>query len=173
RRYQLCTLNHAFQRQQYFLSDGNPGLGRNLARRVDARTNRVGDVNARHFVVQERSMTRAIQRQNPDQQGQLERSVQLLVALQEVFHFGRVKDGLRQGKIRPSLDLFAQRFDLFVQVLGAHIQGAAHQERRRLSDRIARLIDPGVEVLLDKLDQARRYNIVVVVRFRVIADLRR
>ena len=53
---------------------------------------------------------------------------------------------------------------------GCQVQGAAHKERGRLADIRPGMVHPGVEALLDQLDQAGGHQVVIVHRFGIIAD---
>ncbi len=63
-----------------------------------------------------------------------------------------------------------QAAHLLLRLAGAQVEGAADEEGGRLPDVRPGVVEPGVEALLDQLDQAGGHQVVVVHGLGVIAD---
>ena len=106
----------------------------------------------------------------PTSSGSFQRAVQLLIAVQKSRRHLRLENRLRQGEIRPGLDLAAQVFDLNIRVVGAQVERTADEKGGGLPDIRPGVIQSHVEVLLDQLDQPGRHQVVIVHGFGVVAD---
>jgi hypothetical protein len=76
-----------------------------------------------------------------------------LIPFVEALGVGRVETRLAQREVGPGGEPFAHQLDLVVEVLGAHVQGAADREGGRLADRVPGVVRAFVHLLLDQLDQ--------------------
>ena len=90
--------------------------------------------------------------------------------MQEGAGLGGVVGGLGEDEICPSFELAAQVLDLGFGIGRGQVQGAADEETGGLANVGAGVIEPGVEALLDELNEARGHQVVIIIRVGIIAD---
>lgn len=121
-------------------------------------------------MVQESRVPLADQRENPGQDRDRRCAVGLGVGIQECCRGIGIKHWLSEGETGTGGDLLVQGAHPARGIVGGEAECAAAEEGCRLTQLSTRVVDPGVEVLVDQPDQTGGNQVDVVVRTGEIAD---
>src|SRR3989454_2187266 len=132
----------------------DPDPERAVSRLAEPAADRVGNRDARHLVVKELRVPRAVQREDPPHHpdGRAAGAVEKAIEELEVVH------GLRLHPARARLDFPMEAVDLPRDVLGRRVQRGTHTERGRLADAAAGRVVPLVHPAED-LDETHAVHV--------------
>src|SRR5437867_988263 len=132
----------------------DPNAERAVTCLVESAADRLGNRDARHLVVKELRVARAVQRENPDQDG----DGRAPGAVEEAIEQLQVVHGLRLHPARTRRHLPMEAVDLARDVRGGRVERSAHAKRGRLADaapgRVVPLVHPP-----ENLDEAHAVHV--------------